>query len=844
MKEHSQDYLLEFVDSNNIDLWLKGLIYETINTNGNISKEYLDAIYYNFLNGDNITINLPTKVNNENKNVIKYISLNHIKWVNALAANQIIKFSDDITILHGLNWAWKSSYFKIINEISGWHQQKNIMSNIYTWNKENIDVKIKYKDLKGEYEINWDGTTRDLPILNYSRVFDSSYLTGLITERETDTTLIQPFGLHYFEYIITHIDLIKTKLLQDKSTLISNQPLISTDKFTNDIKNIFLNNKINNELKEKLIENFNFTKINDDKLNQINESILTLQKDNIDDKIKIEQRKKDDIEIIRQKLISSFTVLKKKSEEIPTLVKQYNSSLEESLKIKDQIKVLKDIPNSDSLAWKNFIKTWDTFSKHIHDDKQNCIYCHQPLEEKSLEIITSYSLFLNNTSEQNVEKLEQEIRERLKDLNLLIIEFTINNDIIQILESITIWESHSLYKEILSVIDIFINKKREFIQDLTNKTLTSDYNFSLVWTGIKEWLNLIVNNQEKIVKDLLVSKWDKDKKISELLKEQVTLNENKSIYEQQNKISNWLSNCEKINKIEWKEKSLKTHKITSISTQAHNELLTEKLKNIFIEELKWFGLNLDVSLVKARSSKWKISTELLIWNDYSVNSILSEGEQKAVWLSLFISECRMSHIKSPIILDDPINSLDHKIASKFTDRLILLDNQIIIFNHNKLFIDAFKTWKWHHVCDKLNNKWCSKQWKHTRIYDVISQWINLKGILKLHKENNLKSNLEEVTKLLEAIPFNEDEKVATLLRISIECYIDEKILNNQIPTRYTSNNINWQWLKTISINHDLIDEIHKIYRRLSWWLLHNSIESMENPIEFEDYQKCINLLQQ
>lgn len=115
-----------------------------------------------------------------------------------------------------------------------------------------------------------------------------------------------------------------------------------------------------------------------------------------------------------------------------------------------------------------------------------------------------------------------------------------------------------------------------------------------------------------------------------------------------------------------KESQIKTNKISTLSSQAHNELLTENLKTIFTNELKWFGLNLDVSIEKTSSSKWKSQTELFISKNHSVNNILSEWEQKAVALALFISESKISKINAPIIFDDPINSLDHKIAHSFT----------------------------------------------------------------------------------------------------------------------------------------------------------------------------------
>jgi wobble nucleotide-excising tRNase len=76
-------------------------------------------------------------------------------------------------------------------------------------------------------------------------------------------------------------------------------------------------------------------------------------------------------------------------------------------------------------------------------------------------------------------------------------------------------------------------------------------------------------------------------------------------------------------------------------------------------------------------------SKLILSKNGDIKTILSEGEQKAVALALFIAETKIQKSKNPIILDDPVNSLDHKIAKNFAQRLLELKNQVILFNHQK-----------------------------------------------------------------------------------------------------------------------------------------------------------------
>ena len=67
-------------------------------------------------------------------------------------------------------------------------------------------------------------------------------------------------------------------------------------------------------------------------------------------------------------------------------------------------------------------------------------------------------------------------------------------------------------------------------------------------------------------------------------------------------------------------------------------ILTEKLKSNFETELHKLGFtNLNISLVEASASKGIVSTKLILNKVNKLNEILSEGEQKAVSLAMFLA---------------------------------------------------------------------------------------------------------------------------------------------------------------------------------------------------------------
>ena len=121
MKTHAKDYLKEFASSQ--EGWMKKLIQEVIDTNGNISQERLDKIFDSYINEDSLPETVSTvSATNVPKQKILLQSLKHVSGVGALSENQEIKFSDSVTVLYGLNGSGKSSYFRILNELCGGNQ--------------------------------------------------------------------------------------------------------------------------------------------------------------------------------------------------------------------------------------------------------------------------------------------------------------------------------------------------------------------------------------------------------------------------------------------------------------------------------------------------------------------------------------------------------------------------------------------------------------------------------------------------------------------------------------------------------------------------------------------------
>jgi hypothetical protein len=142
--------------------------------------------------------------------------------------------------------------------------------------------------------------------------------------------------------------------------------------------------------------------------------------------------------------------------------------------------------------------------------------------------------------------------------------------------------------------------------------------------------------------------------------------------------------ADKANAVLSKFRGLSTS-LTNISKIASEQLLNQDFERLFqaeCEALKAPPVLLDFSGKKGQAARKKT-----IVSGHKLSDILSEGEQKVIALADFIAESSLRRKSSPIVLDDPVNSLDYKRLKHVVNRIYELSKtrQIIVFTHNIWF---------------------------------------------------------------------------------------------------------------------------------------------------------------
>lgn len=829
--ETASEYLYEFINDKKCDIWLKKVIETFLQKN---PDEKINDLAEDLLEIKEYIVSYEGKKEFVGKNdSVTIKELTHKTGVNALAENQKIRFNPQVNVIYGLNGTGKSSYFRILNEMLGGDNETPIRSNIYKDEVKPVSVEMSFSYKGNDRAVAWNGEKRGLPELRSMRVFDSAYTRDLLKKRNSDELVVKPYGLNIFADLISYID----KILEVANEIIykkeGSKPQINITDMQEEIADLFDGDTILKDNYTVIKNIFDSTKIVDGELDSKLKEVNNLREGNPKDKIEIQKGKVSDLDKIKKHIEG----LVEKGNQYIALVKEnieeYNKLKQQSDDHKKGLEILKGITGTDSKIWQEFVAKGFEYVKEqkIEDE---CPFCHQKYSGHAKEIVDAYVSYLDNQSQIDLGKVERKISEIKLELEKWSVIYIIDEDkvLAEIAEKCKS-EINGIEKIRILLLNMLENKKFEVMKQIDLSVLLGE-------------IKTIKEKTLGIIDDLAVDYEGKNQALLKLESEYNKLKSDYSVKLQQNqieeliKIENWLT---KKKEIVSNVSGLKK-KISTLSKKAHNELLTIQLQDEFNRKLKKLGINNIEIELQSKNNNGVQQTELMIRKQKEITSILSEGEQKATALALYLSEISLSKNKSAIIFDDPVNSLDHRMMQALADLLMNIDNQIIVFTHNKMFLDCFECSEFGHICKGISSACNKTKGKHIYLYETQSEGKNRKGVIVEKQSQNLRYYLKELEKMLKETPFTKFDDASIKLRRGVETAIDEVVFNNQTPTKLSNkkSHISWDELKKISNDNDLIDGLHYIHGRASGGDLHNGSEREENPLDRDEIEELFEKL--
>ena len=871
---HSGDYLLEYSERDNLPSWVKLLVVKVVDAKGKLDSNEIEKIYQELLSQHSIVDdgkadseklvkkNVST-TSKSDKDSLVLTNITHLGGVNALALNESLNLSDSCTIIFGLNGTGKSGYFRILHELAGGTVKRKILDNIYKQgNKFKVDVSYRL-NTGTENNFTWvNKNQRGVYPFSKIKVFDSEYLPIFLNDRESIVNL-EPLGLNLFRVIVDTIDDFKDRLLKLEEGVIEKVPDLEPLRellHSDNLKQLIEKEELSEDEKRFLNQIIKLKNDDTESLSILKAQQQNLEKNDSEATQKLIGGQKKELDDLILDLKNSQRIIEEITKEISDAVKDYNvknTIRNERLK---QLQVLKSVPVKDSEEWNKFIESANEYGIKIADTKDDfdqdthCIYCHQKLSEDALKLINAYSMYLDDQSSTNLKIALTKIQELENRLEEFEYEFQLSEDLQTELKKKQDDAEQSKF-ETLSAIEDKLKIHKEALKTALKDKIEVSNEFSVDISVLTDYLSRLSTGKQKQLNALKKTGEDRTKELSELVNKIEEIEDNNLIQKWKDKINTYFTNNSKARSFNTIRQSLSTMSITNLGSKAHEELLTESIRKSFEQELKDLGKDIEVKLVKKSAGKGKVMTSLeILGND--VISVLSEGEQKAVALALFIAEIKSQITKTPVVFDDPVTSVDHEVADFLAQKLLDLstERQVIVFTHNKLFYDSLAFWsnalkdsenkKTHHLCKNYGNGNTCKAGYHVYTYKVDRESKNATGkIFKTQSESCI-FYLDRAKKELEG----EEYTVSTVsdnLKSAIEFFIDERILNNQglIKDHKRNDHIEWEMLKGLNPDPKTIDQLRFYWEELSNRGTHRSGQSNENPMKLEEFKKIIEFLE-
>jgi hypothetical protein len=649
------------------------VLLEDLNIFPKTNREKIDI---NFVNASGIYF----------KNV-KFKELSNTEGINALAEKQVLKFSNGLTIIYGINGAGKSGYIRLFKKVFYSKSREEILPNIHLsqLHKKPAAVFI-FETEDGELELKFPADITN-PVFSQFSVFDGKAVVSHLDQK--NVLEFRPAGLSFFSQYTEAIKRLENKLQEDVKLRQAFNPFPDLFDGDSDIKIIINRLSVNTKMAE-LKKYLPFTeedRRNKEKIDKEYDEVYIASKGKDKEMAQLEKIKHllKEAKINVEKINKYFSdeALKKVSRIINDFVVNDKLAKQEGIsRFKTEL-----ISGVGSPEWKSFIVAAGTYAgkqklEAVYPmDGDHCLLCQQPLTIEAKELISSYWIFIKSEAEKVAAEAGMQVQQ------IKSVFEGINFDLFPEGNVLTVWMKDKQAAE-LDLLTESLNKLR----DLRNQIL-GDLNSNAIEQRSSVQVNVVIFDNVLNGIDGIIHSFKNDEQLKVLAR----LLSIKTLYTHREKLQshisgiesfvdnqNWLSKAGKVN---WGKRG-----VTDAEKELSGKYFNQKYIDTFNEECT--SLDGDFGIVVNHTGSAGASYRQLFLKGNSPSTILSEGEQKVIALADFIAEMRMSEINHGMVFDDPVNSLDEHRKTRIAEHLAKLskDRQIIVFSHDLVFVSALITY--------------------------------------------------------------------------------------------------------------------------------------------------------
>lgn len=643
-------------------------------------EAYFKHIDYNDLKNNNTALQLAV------------LKLNSIVGVNDLAEDAELEFSPvGVTAVYGLNGAGKSGFMRIFKQVSGNPYEEPIQPNVFNKGpveKPSCVFKIHINGSEQNIECELDNKTKKTVLIGCD-VFDTRISNAYINN--TNSPSYQPFVFTVISALSRIAEMISNKIknkiesIPSPQIAIPNGLVISSDA-----------SWINN-INEKTIIPEDYSVWKPEQETRLTELVKLLDTEKVKEQLVLQKRQRDSIVPIINDLFTANRIVG--SDKIKTIYMDYLAKKERMLTAEKLFTDKADKFDYISVTSQDWKSLW-LIAKSYYEDKIQrednkqfgeegsiCPLCHQEITGKVAIRCQGVNEYINGVCSEEYRNSLSALRDVYNTVcNRSYTKNLIKQNCVGIIDEEKIEIIETVYSRLAEIKDETDVVK---IYDLICKICISDA-IDILEKRKKEYEVEISKLQTALMDDNRIK----------MEQEIQQLKCHKWIYESLMTIREKISYAQRKKELKDTMALLTTNKITSESNFLADMLISEAYINRFNSELKKLSPKIRVKLEKAASRKGNSPYKVILDSGIKCKTedILSEGEQRIVALAAFFAEATGRDDQTPIIIDDPISSLDKNYENSATRRIVELarNRQVIVFTHRISLLIGIKE-----TCEEL-----------------------------------------------------------------------------------------------------------------------------------------------
>jgi len=618
--------------------------------------------------------------------------MTNLRNVNAVPDDSTLSFGPvGLTLIYGENAVGKSGYARVLKRAcSARDTTERIHPNVYKegpTSAANALFKISI-DGDSQQQVAWEDGKPGPYILANICVFDSK-CARIIVNKKNEVVYL-PYGSDVFQGLVNLLKEFHQKLEQEKS---SPGKLEYLDIPETTSSGQFLTQLSHTTKTEDVEQHTQWNPQDEQKLSELTRTHARAQAEDPTKQALKLRNEKDRVNELKTKINQVASSLS--AEKADILTKQIGDfrAAKKDFLISCQTSLADEpLPGAGGVEWQQLYQAAEEYSTKVaYKDKDFphtaegsvCVFCMQELLDDARERLNRFRKFMEKTAKKNLDSAETLLKGTLIELG-----------------EIDIPDSKS-YKDALDDIKARDNELAEYIEDYLLAMEARKMSMIAAGTNqeIRDFTPIPPSRAADVAKiaDALedeaasIEKTANLEELSALITQKDELQAKKNLSERKQAILKHLDELRTRNKYDACLEETSFKHITYKSKKIISEFITDRLKECLDSELKYFGVALALEL-KSSGLEGETIHELKLAGcqlppKATISDILSEGEQKIVAVSAFLGELAACEHISPIVLDDPVCSLDHRWRRKVATRLVreAKSCQVIVFTHDIVF---------------------------------------------------------------------------------------------------------------------------------------------------------------